>query len=120
MQVQAPLQPVAALPRPSYPGPHDFLIIAVITTTFCAFLNITSLMFGIPAVIFAIQSKNYKDTANYPAAKQNANIALGLTITTIVYTLGLAAFFIGLSEGLYFRGQCSFLRFSRSNNEYSC
>ena len=44
-------------------------------------------------------SKNYKDTANYLAAKQNASAALGLTVTSTVYALGIAAFLIGLIEG---------------------
>ena len=40
-------------PSPDYPGPHDFLILALVTMMLCAFLNVLSLAFGIPATILA-------------------------------------------------------------------
>jgi hypothetical protein len=40
-------------PPPDYPGPHDFLILALVTMMLCAFINILSLAFGIPATILA-------------------------------------------------------------------
>ena len=42
-----------AVPPPDYPGPHDFLILALVTTMLCAFLNLLSLGFGVPATILA-------------------------------------------------------------------
>ena len=44
-------------PPPDYPGPHDFLILALVTTILCSFINIISLAFGIPAVILAAMVK---------------------------------------------------------------
>lgn len=44
-------------PPPDYPGPHDFLILALVTTILCSFINIVSLAFGIPAVILAAMVK---------------------------------------------------------------
>ena len=39
--------------QPDYPGPHTFETIAVVTATIFCLINITSLMFGIPAVAFS-------------------------------------------------------------------
>ena len=38
----------------NHTGPHDFLMLSLVTTIVCAILNLISLAFGIPAVIFAI------------------------------------------------------------------
>ena len=42
-----------AVQQPGYPGPSDFLILALVTLIVCGLLNLTSLFMGIPAVIFA-------------------------------------------------------------------
>ena len=39
--------------QPDYPGPHTFETIAVVTATIFCLINVTSLMFGIPAVAFS-------------------------------------------------------------------
>ena len=39
---------------PSHPSPHDFLMLSLVTTIICGILNLISLAFGIPAIIFAI------------------------------------------------------------------
>ena len=44
---------VAAPPRPDHPAPHDFLMLALVTTIICGILNLLSLAFGIPAIILA-------------------------------------------------------------------
>ena len=40
-----------------HPAPHNFLILAVVTTIICGILNLLSLAFGIPAIILAILVK---------------------------------------------------------------
>ena len=99
----APMQMVAVTPRPNYPGPHDFLILAIVVTSICALLNPTSLIFGISATVVAVISKGQKDAANYPGAKSYATAALGLIICDIVYTLVMAILGIGLTIGLVYR-----------------
>ena len=42
-----------AVQQPDYPGPSDYLILALITMIVCGILNLTSLFMGMPAVIFA-------------------------------------------------------------------
>ena len=44
---------VAVAPPPNFDGPHDFLVLALVTTIFCAILNLVSLAFGIPAIILS-------------------------------------------------------------------
>ena len=44
---------VAVAPQPPYNAPHDFLILAMVTTIICAILNLISLAFGIPAIILS-------------------------------------------------------------------
>ena len=45
------------VPPPDYPGPHDFLILALVTMILCALLNLLSLAFGLPATILAAMVK---------------------------------------------------------------
>ena len=46
--------PLPAVPQPpNFPGPHDFLVLSVMTTIICGILNLVSLAIGIPAIIFA-------------------------------------------------------------------
>lgn len=44
---------VAVAPKPPYKAPHDFLILAMVTTIICAILNLLSLVFGIPALVLS-------------------------------------------------------------------
>ena len=46
--------PVTAYERPPYPAPHSFLALVVFTLIICLVLNITSLVIGIPALIFSV------------------------------------------------------------------
>ena len=55
-------------------------------------------------VLIFTQSKERKDNTDYSAAKQYANVSLGLIITNIAYVLGSAVLAVGLSLGLYCRG----------------
>ena len=56
-QVAGQTPTMIAAPPPDYPGPHDFLILALVTMMLCAFLNLVSLAFGIPATILAAMVK---------------------------------------------------------------
>ena len=44
---------MAAAPPPDHPAPHDFLMLALVTTIICGILNLLSLAFGIPAIVLA-------------------------------------------------------------------
>ncbi|XP_064383745.1 uncharacterized protein LOC135332288 [Halichondria panicea] len=67
----------AAMGKPPYPGPSDYLILSLVTMIMCGLLNITSLMIGIPGLVFASLS-NHNRTANknYHNAKRYSNYAL--------------------------------------------
>ena len=49
LQISAPVQ----VQRPAYSGPSDFLILGLVVMGLCGIFNLTSLLFGIPGVIFA-------------------------------------------------------------------
>ena len=44
---------VVATPPPNFDAPHDFLALALVTTSICAILNLVSLAFGIPAIVLS-------------------------------------------------------------------
>ena len=50
--VPASFLPIPAT-KPDYPGPHSFLVLAVVVTIICAIFNLLSLACGLPAVIYA-------------------------------------------------------------------
>ena len=39
--------------NPDYPGPHSFMVLAVVNTTICGMFNLLSLACGVPAIIVA-------------------------------------------------------------------
>ena len=53
-QVVGQMPTMIAVPPPDHPAPHDFLILALVTTIICGILNLVSLAFGIPAIILAV------------------------------------------------------------------
>jgi len=108
----APMQMVAVTPRPNYPGPHDFLILALIVAIVCGFLNVTSLVFGVTAAVLAAMSKTQKDGADYPSAKKYGSAALALTICNIIYTLVFIICSVAISFGLFYRYTCDYLVYS--------
>ena len=108
----APMQMVAVTPRPNYPGPHDFLILALIVAIVCGFLNVTSLVFGVTAAVLAVMSKSHKDGADYPSAKKYGSAALALTICNIIYTLVFIICSVAISFGLLYRYACTYLGYS--------
>ena len=54
-QVAGQMPTMIAAPPPDHPAaPHDFLILALVTTIICSILNLVSLAFGVPAIILAV------------------------------------------------------------------
>ena len=53
MAGQMPAICMVVAPPPAYPAPHDFFIVALVTTIICGILNWVSLALGIPAIILA-------------------------------------------------------------------
>ena len=54
----------AAFLKPEYPGPHNFMIYALVVAVLTGFLNIFSLFFTIPALVCAAMVSNnrqYRD-----------------------------------------------------------
>ncbi|XP_064383371.1 uncharacterized protein LOC135331989 [Halichondria panicea] len=91
----------AAVGKPPYPGPNDFLILSLVTMIMCGLLNITSLMIGIPGLVFAgLSNHNRTANQNYHNAKRYSNYALGLVIANIIYTLVLGIILTGVAVGL--------------------
>ena len=64
------------------------------------------------------QVKNQKEIGDYPRAKKYANVALGLTIVSMVYVLGVMAIGIGMGGWTRNKGSCFRLGFRPSTNEY--
>ena len=52
-QVTGQMPVMVAAPPPAYDAPHDFFVLAMVTTIICGILNLISLAFGIPAIILA-------------------------------------------------------------------
>ena len=107
---------------PFYPGPHNFLMLSIITTIICGILNLVSLAFGIPSIVLASlvrcstlttshktifishfplyiiklsQGMSAKNSGNYPKAKKYGNHALILVICNVIFTLSLTLLVIG-------------------------
>ena len=45
---------MVASPPPNYDAPHDFFILALVTTIICSILILISLAFGLPAIFLAV------------------------------------------------------------------
>eukprot|EP00731_Ephydatia_muelleri_P020191 Em0012g1016a len=89
MMVPAPpifTPPVLGMQNPNYDGPEDFLVLIIITTTVCGFLNLTSLVFGIIAIVMAITAITKKRTYDYPGAQRYSMMGVVLAICTIMWT----------------------------------
>ena len=52
-QMAGQMPAMVAAPPPDHPAPHDFFMLALVTTIICGILNLLSLAFGIPAIILA-------------------------------------------------------------------
>jgi hypothetical protein len=51
-QLPAAYPTVTANPKPKFPGPHNFFAYVLFVTIICGFLNILSLGFSVPALMF--------------------------------------------------------------------
>ena len=121
-QVAGQMPAMVVAPPPGHPAPHDFLMLAMVTTIICGILNLLSLAFGIPAIVLAalvyklvirwswhcynssslcIQSMSAKNSKNYPQAKRHGRNALILTILNIIFTMFLCLLIIGLITGFH-------------------
>ncbi|XP_064383260.1 uncharacterized protein LOC135331895 isoform X2 [Halichondria panicea] len=91
----------AAVGKPPYPGPSDYLILSLVTMIVCGVLNITSLMIGIPGLVFAGLSNHHRTVhKNYHNANKYSNYALGLVLANIIYTLLWGVILIGVLVGI--------------------
>lgn len=121
--------------NPDYPGPHSFMVFAVIITTICGILNLLSLACGVPAIILAglvskllikvqiifsarnhirFQTLKHKyKREDYPKAKYYGRCAFILTLSTMIFTLVCALVIICSITGAL--SQCPYLR---ANNYY--
>ena len=55
------MQQLVVLQRPNYKPPHTYLILTMVVLLICAMLNITSIVFGVPALVMAIMVSISKD-----------------------------------------------------------
>ena len=44
---------IVSEPPPNCDAPHDFFMLSLVTTIICGILNLLSLSFGIPAIVFS-------------------------------------------------------------------
>ena len=73
-----------SVPRPDYPGPHNFIAFVMIVTVLCGILNMLSLAFGIPAMICALMVK-FEPLVNILSSIVNLELhSLQLCISTLV------------------------------------
>ena len=64
------------------------------------------------------QVKKQKENGDYPRAKKYANIALGLTIVSMVYVLVGFTILTGMTGWALSKGGCSRIGFRPSTSEY--
>jgi len=67
----------APMSKPDYPGPSDFLVLALVVMGICGLLNLTSLLFGIPAVIFAAMVCDFTCYNNYCVQYNDGHVYKG-------------------------------------------
>ncbi|XP_064383208.1 uncharacterized protein LOC135331860 isoform X2 [Halichondria panicea] len=91
----------AEVGKPTYPGLSDYLLLSLVTMIMCGALNITSLLIGIPGLVFSGLSNHHcRVNKNYHKAKRYSNYALGLAIANIMYTFLLCIILIGVGIGV--------------------
>ncbi|KAL5489468.1 hypothetical protein EMCRGX_G018562 [Ephydatia muelleri] len=89
--------------NPNYDGPEDFLVLVIIITIVCGFLNLLSLVFGMIAIVMAAQARIKKGAYDYPNAQRYSMIGVVMSICTIIWTGLTATASIGSLEGLIFQ-----------------
>jgi hypothetical protein len=85
--------PVMMYPEPPHPSPHSYLAMVLFTLAFCLFWNITSVAFGIPALIFSVKSISASTNNKWKKAERYGQLALFFTMATWGY-VGLTALVI--------------------------
>eukprot|EP00731_Ephydatia_muelleri_P020198 Em0012g1023a len=103
MMVPAPpvsTPPVLGMQNPNYDGPEDFLALVIITTTVCALLNLTSLVFGIIAIVMAIMAITKKGTYDYPSSQRYSMMGVVLAICAVIWTGITTTVIIGSITGV--------------------
>ena len=94
---QPAMVPVVMQPMTNEIAPNDYLVMTIILTAICAFFNLLSLMFGIPAVVCAILAYFNKNRRNYTSTRSLGISAVILNTLNVVYTLVISVVIFGLS-----------------------
>ncbi|XP_003383912.1 PREDICTED: uncharacterized protein LOC100635138 [Amphimedon queenslandica] len=84
---------------PQYVLPDDYLILVSILTLLCVIVNVTSLIFGIPALYLSWQAYVGKREGLYAKTKRNGYISAILSLLNLLYTGCVTILFIGLFIG---------------------
>ncbi|KAL5489471.1 hypothetical protein EMCRGX_G018565 [Ephydatia muelleri] len=88
--------------NPNYDGPEDFLVLVIIITIVCGFLNLLSLVFGMIAIVMAAQARIKKGAYDYPNAQRYSVIGVVLSMCTIIWTGVIATVLTGwLTAAIY-------------------
>ena len=89
-QVARQMPAMVAAPPPSYDAPHDFFMLAMVTTIICGILNLVSLAFGIPAIVLsAMVTSVYIMYNNYIVIIRNCHSKAIFVFVNQVTTLHL-------------------------------
>ena len=94
---QPAMVPVVMQPMTNEIAPNDYLVMTIILTAICAFFNLLSLMFGIPAVVCAILAYFNKNRRNYTSTRSLGISAVILNTLNVVYTLVISVVIFGFS-----------------------
>ena len=99
--------PVVMQPMTNEIAPNDYLVMTIILTAICAFFNLLSLIFGIPAVVCAALAYYNKNRRNYTSTRSLGISAVILSTLNVVYTfvfslviVGFTMYVFGLATGL--------------------
>ncbi|KAL5489476.1 hypothetical protein EMCRGX_G018570 [Ephydatia muelleri] len=99
---QVPVPHVIVPQNPNYDGPEDFLVLTIITTIVCAFLNLVSLVFGMIAIVMVAQARIKKAAYDYPRAQRYSMIGVVLSMCTIIWTGFIATVAVGSATGVLY------------------
>lgn len=94
---QPAMVPVVMQPMTNEIAPNDYLVMTIILTAICAFFNLLSLVFGIPAVVCAALAYYNKNQRNYTSTRSLGISAVILSTLNVVYTLVISLVIIGYS-----------------------
>ncbi|KAL5489470.1 hypothetical protein EMCRGX_G018564 [Ephydatia muelleri] len=98
---QVPVSDVVPL-NTNYDGPEDFLVLVIIITIVCAFLNLLSLVFGMIAIVMAAQARIKKGAYDYPRAQRYSMIGVVMSMCIIICTGVIATVTVGSATGVLY------------------